>query len=170
MSSPYFFVVMRGVEGVPLKYLVIALVGSVSIALAVQFVNSFESVIVNTTSLINSEVTGQVVSSTLGDTYVIGLEKLSVLDWSFSSSGVLNLTLQNVDDSDLNITNVSASFGGVVGFDDSDFILSPGSSKFFSFSLGSAPQGSKVSIGLKVVVGSPGGGNDEVGSLVGVVK
>jgi len=161
---------MKGVEGLPLKYLIIALVGTVSIAMAIQMVNSFQSTVVNTTSLINDQVTGDVVKSVLGDTYVSGFSKIAILDWIFSD-GSLTAILSNIYSADLNITNITASYGGSSNVISYNKILTPGSSSTpLVFNLPSVAPGTKINIGLDIVIGSNGGGNDETGTLTGIAQ
>ena len=105
----------KGIEGLPLKYLVIALVASIVIALALQMTSVIQSSVIKSTDLVADTITGRIVESTLGESYTIGFDAVSVFNWIVNSSnslGEVMLSLLNPNEGVVNITRVSVSFGG----------------------------------------------------------
>jgi hypothetical protein len=166
----------KGIEGLPLKYLVIALVASVVIALALQMTSIIQDSVIESTDLVSESITGRIVESTLGEKYTTGFDVLSVFQWSVNSSdslGEVKLSLINPNDFDVNITSVMVSFGGV-SIEKSlsqGLVLHEGeSSEIFSFNIPETvtiDEGDRVSV--RVLVSFADGSGDS-GSLVGFAQ
>lgn len=166
----------KGVEGLPLKYLVIALVGSIVIMLALQMTNLIQGSVIESTDLVTSSITGRIVESTLGDKYSVGFDVLSVFSWAVNLSnslGEIMLSLVNPNSFDVNITRVTVSFGG--DSDDKIFnnglVLHEGESTaqmYFNIpSSVSLEEGDRVSVSVLVLFDD---GSTDRGSLVGFAQ
>ena len=166
----------KGVEDLPLRYLIIALVASIVIALALQMTDIIQGSVINPKDIVSESITGRIIESTLEETYITGFEVVSVFDWVVNSSdslGEVKFSLLNSNNYDINITDVTARFSGVSVqkvFGDGLVLHEGESTESFSFNIPeSVPinEGDKVSV--SVFVGFDGGGSDS-GSLVGLVK
>jgi len=170
----------KGVEGLPIKYLIIALVGSLVIATALQLTSTIQSSVLSSGELLSNQISGRIVESTLGDTYTSFVDSsVGVFGWSFDlgrSNSELELFLRNVEDFNLNITSVTAFLGGEDETESfgSGLILVPGSSSpKLGFNLFKTTnnnknllEGDQISILVKVYYNE---GSFDQGSLVGFV-
>lgn len=103
----------KGVEGLPLKYLVIALVGSLTIGIALQMTGVLRQGVMTGMGIMNQSLNEKIKQSS-------GLNTETVsnfgVDWHYYSDGegvgVLRFTLTNEEEGEVNITNISATYLG----------------------------------------------------------
>lgn len=160
----------KGIEGLPLKYLAIALVGSLVIAVALQMTGTIQSSVTGATELLADKTTGMVIDATRGDTYVTGFNNLGILSWNFNSSdGRLKVSFVNDGSSVVNIDSITASFNGVDDVSTADRQLLPGESTIpVALDLSSAVSyGDAVSISVSVLMSDA---SYENGTLVGIAQ
>ncbi len=158
----------KGIEGLPLKYLVVALVASLVIAVALQMTNTIQESVTDSSKILADKTTGMVISATQGEKYTTGFENVGVLAWSFNSSGTLKLSILNEGANTLNIDYINASFNGVDA-KRAGKTLQPGeSTEPLNFVLSTASKsGDPVSISVVVVMTDA---SIEKGTLVGIAE
>ncbi|PIO00125.1 hypothetical protein COT72_03115 [archaeon CG10_big_fil_rev_8_21_14_0_10_43_11] len=160
----------KGIEGLPLKYVVVALVGALVIGIAVQMTNTIQTSVEDSTSVISEQTTGLVIDAARGNTYVTGFENVGVLSWSFNATtGDLKVALVNTGVTALDIDYINASFNGITDTSNTDRTLQPGeSTRQLTFGLSSlASNGDQISVSLVVVKTDA---SVERGILVGVAQ
>ncbi len=157
----------RGVEGLPLKYLILALVASIIIGISLQMMSFLRENVGNNTEIVGNSLTAKILESTIGDSSVSGFRYVGVSDWSLpSDSGDLSLSIFNKYSSPINITNIFASFDDNDAVRSSDFVLQPGEGSVkLIFGLNAqVNSGDSVRVFVNVSISSLG---DDIGTLIG---
>lgn len=99
----------KGVEGLPLKYLVIALVGSLTVGIALQMTGVLRKGVMTGMGIMNQSMTEKIEKGA-------GINKESLpgftVDWNFNNNGVLEFNIYNTGTEDRNITDIRATFKG----------------------------------------------------------
>ena len=160
----------KGIEGLPLKYLVIALVASVVIALALQMTSMIQGSVIDSTDLVAESITGRIIESNLGDKYTLGFKDVRILAWSFNSSnGRLTMSIINNGYNVMNIDYITAIFNDISDNSTTDRLLkSSESTPSINFDLSQAANvGDRVSINVIIVMTDD---SFDRGSLVGIAQ
>ncbi len=166
----------KGIEGLPLKYLVIALIGSVVIGLALQMTSLIQSNVMKSADIFSNSITGKVTDIALGDKYTLGFDRISIFKWIVNSSnsvGEIGISVINPESSSVNITSISSSLGGETSIKDfpNGLLLHSGeSSSMLYFNVpSSVPLSKGDSVSVSVSIAFSNGSVDE-GSLVSIVQ